>query len=237
MNNNLPNHIAIIMDGNGRWAKKRGLGRLLGHRAGVEALKRVVNACLDLNIKVLSVYAFSTENWKRPKDEIDGIFNIAQEYVKEKTNSLVEKQVKVVTMGDISKLPIDLQNELNEIKEKTKNNTNLTLNIGINYGGRSEILQAVNNLLKQKKTSCELADIENNLYTKNLPDPDLIIRAGGELRLSNFMLFQSAYSELYFTKKYWPDFNKKQIIKAIKVYQKRTRKFGGLEKENKWNKD
>ncbi|MBQ9785883.1 MAG: di-trans,poly-cis-decaprenylcistransferase [Clostridia bacterium] len=228
MNNNLPNHIAIIMDGNGRWALRRGLSRLLGHKAGVEALKRVVDACLQLNIKVLSVYAFSTENWKRPKEEVDGIFKLVDEYGEEKINSVVEKGIKVTTMGDLRRLPEKLQNTLENIKQKSKDNSKLILNIGINYGGRAEILDAVNKLLALGKKSCTMEEFSQNLYTCELSDPDLIIRAGGEKRLSNFMLFQAAYSEFYFTKKYWPDFGKREIQKAIKVYQKRTRKFGGL---------
>lgn len=226
--NNIPYHIAVIMDGNGRWATKRGKPRLFGHRAGIESLKRTVDACIDFGVKVLSIYAFSTENWKRPKEEVDGIFNLVNEFGQEHIESICKKQIKVRTMGDISKLPNNLQTTLLNLVEKTKNNTGLVLNIGINYGGRAEIVMAVNKLLKAGTTSVSEEDLKNNLYTYDLPDPDLIIRASGENRISNFMLFQCAYSEFYFPKVHWPDFNKKQIYKAIKAYQKRNRKFGGL---------
>lgn len=235
--NNIPNHIAIIMDGNGRWATKRGKPRLFGHWAGINAIKRVIKSCIELNIKVLSIYAFSTENWKRPKEEVDGIFNLVNKFSEEELNEFVELGVFVRTMGDISKLPQKLQNSLNKVVEKTKNNNKIVLNIGINYGARAEILNAVNQLLLDGVSSCTEEQFINKLYTNGLPDPDLIIRAGGEKRLSNFMLFQCAYSELYFVKTFWPDFGTKQIKKAIKVYQKRNRKFGGLIKEKKWNKE
>ena len=226
--NNIPYHIAIIMDGNGRWAMKRKMSRLFGHRAGVQSIKRTIDAFLDLNIKVLSIFAFSTENWKRPKEEVDGIFNLIDEFTSEDADELVSKGVKVRTMGDLSKLPQKLQSSLTSLKEQTKDNNMLILNIALNYGGRAEIVRAVNKILSlDKKEICE-QDIIDNLYTFDLPDPDLIIRTSGENRISNFMLFQSAYSEFYFPKIHWPDFNKKQLIKAINVYQKRNRRFGGL---------
>lgn len=226
--NNTPNHIAIIMDGNGRWATKRGKDRLFGHKAGINAIKKVVNACIELNIKVLSVYAFSTENWKRPKEEVDGIFNLVNEFTQSEANELNQLGVKVTTMGDLSKLPKNLQTCINKVQNTTKNNSKLILNIGINYGARAEILRAVNAVISSGTKICTAEHFEKELYTNNLPDPDLIIRAGGEKRLSNFMLYQSAYSELYFIKTFWPDFGKKQLQKAINVYQKRIRKFGGL---------
>lgn len=227
-NNNIPNHIAIIMDGNGRWATRRALPRLLGHKAGVESLKKTIRACLELNIKVLSVYAFSTENWKRPQEEVEGIFNLIDDFSEQECDEFVNLGVKVRTMGDLTKLPQKLQNALNKTIEKTKDNNKLILNIGLNYGARAELARAVNLIIASGITTCTEQDIANNLYTHDLPDPDLIIRAGGENRLSNFMLYQSAYSEFYFPKIYWPDFNKKQIQKAIKAYQKRNRRFGGL---------
>ena len=230
---NIPNHIAVIMDGNGRWATKRGKPRLFGHRAGIESLKRTINACLEFNIKILSVYAFSTENWKRPKEEIDGIFNLVDEFGEEELEAFKEKGVKVRTMGDITKLPEKLKNTLLKLIEHTKNNSKLILNIGLNYGGRADIAMAVNKMLADGKTFCTEEDIHSRLYTHDLPDPDLIIRASGENRISNFMLYQCAYSEFYFPKVHWPDFNKKQILKAIKAYQKRNRKFGGLKQEKR----
>ncbi len=222
------NHLAIIMDGNGRWAIKRGKPRLFGHKAGIESFKRVIKACGELGIGVLSVFAFSTENWTRPQEEVDGIMNLITEFCEQDLDNAITNGVKVVTMGDLSKLPQRLQDSLNNVIEKTKNNNKLILNIGINYGARAEILRAVNNIIKDGIKECDEQTFNSYLYTANLPDPDLIIRASGEKRLSNFMLYQCAYSEFYFPKVHWPDFNKKVIEKAIKVYQKRNRRFGGL---------
>mgnify|MGYP004642844685 FL=1 len=222
------NHLAIIMDGNGRWAIKRGKPRLFGHKAGIESFKRVIKACGELGIGVLSVFAFSTENWTRPQEEVDGIMNLITEFCEQDLDNAITNGVKVVTMGDLSKLPQKLQDSLNNVIEKTKNNNKLILNIGINYGARAEILRAVNNIIKDGIKECDEQTFNSYLYTANLPDPDLIIRASGEKRLSNFMLYQCAYSEFYFPKIHWPDFNKKVIEKAIKVYQKRNRRFGGL---------
>lgn len=226
-NKNL-SHLAIIMDGNGRWAVKRGKPRLYGHKAGIESFKRTIKACYELNIKVLSVFAFSTENWSRPQEEVDGIMNLIEDFCNEDMSELIKNGVKVVTMGDLSKLPNKLQTSLNDIIEKTKNNDKLILNIGINYGARAEIVRAVNNIIKDNVQEVSEQTFSSYLYTNSLPDPDLIIRASGEKRLSNFMLYQCAYSEFYFPKVHWPDFNKKVIQKAIKVYQKRNRRFGGL---------
>ena len=226
--NNKLEHLAIIMDGNGRWALKRGKPRLFGHKAGIESLKRTVSACLDFGIKVLSIFAFSTENWKRPKEEVDGIMNLISDFCDKDVQTCIDLGVKVVTMGDISKLPIKLKNCLNNLIEKTKHNKKLIVNIGINYGARAEIVRAVNNILASGEKECTEQSFKKYLYTAELPDPDLIIRASGENRLSNFMLYQCAYSEFYFPKVHWPDFNKKVIQKAIKVYQKRNRRFGGL---------
>ncbi len=222
------NHLAIIMDGNGRWAIKRGKPRLFGHKAGIESFKRVIKACGELGIGVLSVFAFSTENWTRPQEEVDGIMNLITEFCEQDLDNAITNGVKVVTMGDLSKLPQRLQDSLNNVIEKTKNNNKLILNIGINYGARAEILRAVNTIIKDGIKECDEQTFNSYLYTANLPDPDLIIRASGEKRLSNFMLYQCAYSEFYFPKIHWPDFNKKVIEKAIKVYQKRNRRFGGL---------
>ncbi|MBO7527861.1 MAG: di-trans,poly-cis-decaprenylcistransferase [Clostridia bacterium] len=216
------------MDGNGRWALKRGKNRLFGHRAGVESIKKTIMACLDLNIKIMSIFAFSTENWKRPKEEVDGIFSLVDKLTQSDIDLFVKNGITVRTMGDLTKLPEGLQNSINSLKEQTKNNTKLILNIALNYGGRAEIVRAVNNIIKTNKTDINEDDIKNNLYTFDLPDPDLIIRTSGENRISNFMLFQCAYSEFYFPKIHWPDFNKKQLKKAIKIYQKRNRRFGGL---------
>ena len=226
--NNKLEHLAIIMDGNGRWAIKRGKPRLFGHKAGIESFKRTIQACLELNIKILSVFAFSTENWSRPKEEVDGIMNLINDFCQQDYSHAMENGIKVVTMGDLSRLPENLQKSLKDIINKTKNNDKLILNIGINYGARAEIVRAVNQIIASGKKECSEESFKQYLYTASLPDPDLIIRASGEKRLSNFMLYQCAYSEFYFPKVHWPDFNKKVILKAIASYQKRNRRFGGL---------
>ncbi|MBE7074459.1 MAG: isoprenyl transferase [Clostridiales bacterium] len=226
--NNKLEHLAIIMDGNGRWAIKRKKPRLFGHKAGIESLKRTIDACLDFNIKYLTIFAFSTENWSRPQEEVNGIMNIANQFCDNDLQTIINKGVKVLTMGDISRLPDKLEQTLYKVVDKTKNNSKLVLNIAINYGARAEIIRAVNNLLSSGIKECTEKEFESQLYTSGLPDPDLIIRASGENRLSNFMLYQCAYSEFYFPKVHWPDFNKKVIQKAIKVYSKRHRRFGGL---------
>ncbi len=229
--NKIPYHVGIIMDGNGRWAKKRLLPRLAGHKAGVDALKRVTNAARELGIKELSFFAFSTENWQRDKEEVDGIFDLVLKHLKENYERFIHDKVKITTMGDISKLPKNLYELLVDVTNKTKHNTEFIVNIGLNYGSRSEIIRACNNLINKGKKNITQQDFINELYTSSLKDPDLIIRTSGEQRLSNFMLFQSAYSELYFTKTYWPDFNKKHLIKAIKDYQSRDRRFGKIKQE------
>ena len=228
---NLPVHIGIIMDGNGRWAKKRLLPRLAGHKAGVDALKRVTEAAQKLGIKVISYFAFSTENWKRSKQEVDGIFDLVLKNLKENYDRFINGKTKIMTMGDISKLPKELYELLLDVTEKTKNNTEFIVNIALNYGSRSELARAFTNLAQKGKTAITEEDIKSELYTHDLPDPDLIIRTSGEMRLSNFMLFQSAYSELYFPKIHWPDFDEKQLKKAIIEYQSRERRFGNVKQE------
>ncbi len=229
--NKIPYHVGIIMDGNGRWAKKRLLPRLAGHKAGVDALKRVTNAARELGIKELSFFAFSTENWQRDKEEVDGIFDLVQKHLEENYDRFIHDKVKITTMGDISKLPKKLYELLVDVTDKTKHNTEFVVNIGLNYGSRSEIVKACNNLIEKGKKNITQQDFINELYTSSLKDPDLIIRTSGEQRLSNFMLFQSAYSELYFTKTYWPDFDKKHLVKAIINYQSRDRRFGKIKQE------
>ena len=231
MNLKIPKHVAIILDGNGRWATRRGLPRTVGHKAGIEAVKRTVEGANELGIEVLSFFAFSTENWKRDKAEIDAIFEILRTYLKENEEEYLGKNLKLLTMGDISKLPEDIYKKFEEIKDKTKNNTGMIVNIGLNYGGRDEIVRAFNTLLKEGKKVTNEDEIKKYLYTNSLPDPDFIIRTSGEQRLSNFMLYQCAYSELYFPKVLWPDFNKKHLIKALKNYSKRDRRYGGITKE------
>jgi undecaprenyl diphosphate synthase len=232
----IPKHIAIIMDGNGRWAKKRNLPRTLGHAAGVEALRDIVKASSQIGVKVLTLYAFSTENWKRPKNEVNALMNLLVEYLKKEVDELHQENVKIITIGDITKLQLKCQNELNKACEKTKNNSGLILNLALNYGGRSEIVEMVKTISEGVKIGkIELDEIDenmvsNNLYTKGLPDPDLIIRPSGELRISNFLLWQCAYSEFWFSDIYWPDFKKNNLYKAIIDYQGRDRRFGGIRK-------
>ena len=228
----LPKHIGIIMDGNGRWAKERNLPRTMGHRAGVETLKVIVRKASDIGIKYLTLYAFSTENWKRPAEEINALMSLLVEYLGSELNELHKNNVIVNSIGDISKLPLPCQKILYESKKKTKNNTGLTLNLALNYGSRDEIIKAVKEISSEVKSGNISIDdidektIENHLYTKGMPDPDLIIRPSGELRISNFLLWQMAYSELYFSNIYWPDFKPEDLYKAIYDYQNRDRRFG-----------
>ena len=231
---NVPNHIAIIMDGNGRWAKKRFLPRTAGHKAGVETIREVVKECSRLNIKYITLYAFSTENWKRPKVEIDTLMNLLVTYLKNEIKELHKNNVKIITIGDISKLPDMCIKELDRARELTKYNTGVTLNLALNYGSRFDITNAVLNIVKDCKSdkinidSINEDTIKNYLSTKSTPDPDLLIRTSGEQRLSNFLLWELAYSEFYFTDIHWPDFNRQELQKAIYVYQNRDRRFGGL---------
>jgi undecaprenyl diphosphate synthase len=233
----IPKHIAIIMDGNGRWAKERKMPRTLGHKAGVETIRDIVKECSNLGIKYLTLYAFSTENWKRPKDEVNALMKLLIEYLKSEIAELDEQNVVVMHIGDISKLPLICQDELNKAYQRTKHNSGLVLNLALNYGGRNELVHAIkgiaqdikNNNLKIESINEEL--ISNYLYTKALPDPDIIIRTAGEQRLSNFLLWQCAYSEFWYTDVKWPDFKKEDLRKAIYDYQNRDRRFGGLKQE------
>lgn len=232
--NRLPYHVAIIMDGNGRWAQARGLPRGMGHRAGVESLKKIVSVCLELGIKVLSVYAFSTENWKRPQEEINTLMNLLCEYIQKELNDLHKHNVQVRAIGHIEELPLAAQRELEKAQKLTANNEKLILNIALNYGGRLEIVDAARKIaIKVKQGELQPSDIDEALfkqylYTANLPDPDLLIRPAGEYRLSNFLLWQAAYTEFWSTSVYWPDFRPKHFLQALVDFQKRERRFGGL---------
>ncbi len=217
-------HIAFIMDGNGRWAKKRGLPRKVGHKHGADAFEKTVNNCFSLGIKTVTVYAFSTENWSRPKDEVDAILNLLEKYIEETKKY---ENVRVIFLGDKSIFNESLKNSMLEVEERTKNNEN-TLNVAINYGGRAEIVKACNELISEDKKFVTEKDINEHLYTCKSPDPDLIVRTANEYRISNFLLWQCAYSELYVTETLWPDFDKKELIKAIKSFYSRERRFGGL---------
>lgn len=224
----IPKHIAIIMDGNGRWAKRRGLPRNAGHRAGIKAIEKTIEGALGLGVKYLTFFAFSTENWKRNKDEINGIFGLIRDYLKENPDYFEKKNICVKHIGEISPFPDDLEDELAKSEKRTSKNDKLVLTLALNYGGRDEIVRAVNKIINSGKVEIKYKDIEKNLDTNFLPEPDLVIRTSGEERLSNFMMLQIAYSELYFPKLYWPDFDGKQLLKAIKIYNKRERRFGGI---------
>ena len=231
---NIPTHIAIIMDGNGRWAKERLLPRTLGHKAGVEAIRSVIKEGSNLGVKHITLYAFSTENWKRPKLEVEALMNLLNTYLKKELKELHENNVKITTIGDIEVLPIKSLEAVNNAINTTKDNTGLNLNIALNYGSRNDIKNAVIAIVKNCKSGkIDIKDINedmisNYLSTKSIPDPDLIIRTSGEQRISNFLLWELAYSEFYFTDVYWPDFNEEELRKAIYVYQSRDRRFGGL---------
>lgn len=217
-------HIAFIMDGNGRWAKKRGLPRKVGHKYGAEAFEKTINNCFSLGIKTVTVYAFSTENWSRPKDEVDAILDLLKKYIEETKKY---KNVRVIFLGDKNIFDDSIKNSMLEVEKRTENCEN-TLNVAINYGGRAEIVKACNDLIKEGKTSITEKDINDHLYTCASADPDLIVRTANEYRISNFLLWQCAYSELYITDTLWPDFDKKELLKAIESFYKRDRKFGGL---------
>ena len=231
---NVPAHIAIIMDGNGRWAKEKGQIRLKGHQAGMESLREIVRACSDMGVKVLTVYAFSTENWKRPIEEVSGIFALLVRYVAKELKELKENNVQIRMLGDIDPLPADARKAAQEAVDSTKDNTGLVFCIAINYGGRAEIVRAAKLLAKQAAEGqldpekIDEAAFASHLYTADLPDPDLIIRTGGEMRLSNFLTWQSAYSELYVTDTYWPDFTPDKLKEAIEAFNGRDRRYGGI---------
>lgn len=232
----MPKHIAIIMDGNGRWAKEKNLPRAMGHKAGVETIREVVKECNRLGIKYLTLYAFSTENWKRPQDEVNSLMKLLIEYLKKEIEELHKNNVVVNHIGDVSRLPQACQAELLNAYNKTKNNTGITMNLALNYGGRDEILTAVKKILGEySKGSIKINDIDEQtfskfLYTSGMPDPDLIIRPSGEQRVSNFLLWQCAYSEFWYSNINWPDFTMKDLHKAIEDFQKRDRRFGGVKK-------
>ncbi|MFD0965131.1 isoprenyl transferase [Pseudofulvibacter geojedonensis] len=230
--NRIPNHIAIIMDGNGRWAKKRGLLRVLGHEKGANAVKEAIKGAGEAGIKHLTLYAFSTENWNRPKEEVDKLMNLLVSSLKKEFKTLNKNKIRLNAIGNLHELPQKAQNELKEVIEKTKNNENLTLTLALSYGSRAELLNSVKNIATKVKNniiSVENIDesiINEHLYTQNLPDVDLLIRTSGEQRISNFLLWQIAYAELYFTDILWPDFKKEHLFKALINYQNRERRFG-----------
>ncbi|HHX69083.1 MAG: isoprenyl transferase [Miniphocaeibacter sp.] len=232
--NNIPKHVAIILDGNGRWAKKRFLPRFKGHQEGMKRVVEIVEVASDIGIKYLSVYAFSTENWKRPVLEVNSLMDLLVYYVEIQLDRLKKNNVRVITLGDISKIPAKAKNAIIKACNETSSNTGMVLNIALNYGGRDDIINATKNIIKDLELEKINLDnlnediFKNYLYTKNQPDVDLLIRSGGEKRLSNFLLYQTAYAELYFTDCLWPDFKEEELFKSIIDYQNRNRRFGGV---------
>lgn len=231
---NIPAHIAIIMDGNGRWAGRKGLPRIAGHRFGMKNVKNIAIAADDLGVKVLTLYAFSTENWKRPKDEVDYLMSLPSEFYALEIEELIRKNVRIRMMGNEELLPEHTLKPITDAVERTKNNTGLLLNLALNYGSRMEIIYAMRHLIKDvQQGQVHPEEITETLFhrylqSEEIPDPDLLIRTSGELRLSNFMLWQLAYTELWFTDVYWPDFGREHLHKAVMDYQQRKRRYGGL---------
>ncbi|MCF7634786.1 MAG: undecaprenyl diphosphate synthase [Dehalococcoides mccartyi] len=230
INNTPPNHIAIIMDGNGRWAERRGLSRLDGHKAGLENARQIIRHLNSLGVKYVTLYSFSTENWKRPDTEIKGLFGLINDIMSSYIPELVENNVRLKHLGHLDKLPSVLKDKLADLLSRTSQNTGLTLCLAFDYGGRDEIIQAVKKLVKDGLAADKITEnvFDGYLYTAGIPEADLVIRTGGEMRLSNFLLWQSAYSELYFSEVMWPDFGEKEIDKAISAFNQRQRRFGGL---------
>jgi undecaprenyl diphosphate synthase len=231
----LPEHIAIIMDGNGRWANRRSLPRVAGHKAGIGPVRATVENCARLGIKVLTLYAFSVENWKRPRAEVETLWRLLRFYLRRELPELQKNDIRLEAIGRLDELPAQVRNELEAAVEATSLNRGLLVNLAINYGGRAELVDAVNAILDEARRDGTLSGlridermISENLYTSRTPDPDLLIRTSGEMRLSNFLLWQIAYSELYITETLWPDFGRTDLLKAILDFQKRDRRFGGL---------
>jgi len=227
----LPKHVAIIMDGNGRWAKKKRLPRIEGHRAGSKSVKEVVETSARLGIKYLTLYAFSKENWKRPKKEISTLWRLLEDYLKREDKVLVKNNLKLKVIGQIEEIPVHVRSELTRVEELTKKNTRMAVILALNYGGRAEIVDAAKKLMVDKNIEPESLTekmFSSYLYTSGIPDPDLLIRTGGEQRISNFLLWEIAYSEIWITPTFWPDFRKKHILHAIVEFQKRERRFGDI---------
>lgn len=233
MKQDLPSHIAIIMDGNGRWAKKRFMPKIMGHRAGATALDKLMKKADEYGFKHLTVYAFSTENWKRSKQEVNDLMNLIREFIKEFLTGSKKNNIRFEMIGDLTMLSFDIQEDIKKLVESTKNNTGLCLHIALNYGGRDEIIRAFKNVCSDvKNENINIEDINEEMFsnyldTKDYPNPELIIRTSGELRLSNFLIWQSAYSEFYFSNKLWPDFTFDDLLSAVNDYKSRDRRFGG----------
>ncbi|NWF50478.1 MAG: isoprenyl transferase [Ignavibacteriaceae bacterium] len=238
---NIPGHIAIIMDGNGRWAKKRGLPRVAGHKRGVDTVRDIVEACAQVGVKYLTLYTFSTENWKRPLEEVSTLMRLLLKSLKDRADELDENNIKLTAIGDIQSLPSEVQKQLYSDIERTKNNKRMTLNLALSYSGRWELVEAIKEIAhlvqENKIDSQEISEslINSHLKTKDIPDPDLVIRTSGEFRVSNFLLWQIAYSEFYITDVYWPDFSRSHLYEAIRNFQKRERRFGKVSEQIKKN--
>lgn len=230
---NIPKHVAIIMDGNGRWAKSKGLPRLAGHRAGVDSARKAIESAGELGIKFLTLYTFSKENWKRPRQEVEALFGLLENYLDKESGKLKENRIRFMVTGDIDGIPEPLKSKLKKTISDTSGNEGLTVNLALNYGSRDEIVRAVRSIAGDVKAgSVSPGDIDeklfsDRLYTRGMPDPDLLIRTSGEYRISNFLLWQISYSEIYITKKMWPDFGKEDLEGAVLEFQKRERRFGG----------
>ncbi len=231
----LPAHIAIIMDGNGRWARQRNFPRIMGHKAGVDPVRTVVETCAQLGIEALTLYAFSVENWKRPRHEIEGLWRLLRFYLRRELPNLARNDIQLMAIGRLESLPAPVQAELQAVMEETSRNRGMRLNLAINYGGRTELVDAVNSMLENARLEGNLDALEiteegiaEHLYTAGLKDPDLLIRTSGEMRISNFLLWQIAYAELYVTETLWPDFTRTELLEAISDFQNRERRFGGL---------
>jgi undecaprenyl diphosphate synthase len=232
-------HIAIIMDGNGRWAKKRGLPRVMGHREGIRSVRAVVEACGELGIEVLTLYTFSTENWRRPQEEVSALMKLLLKTIQKEIRDLVRKNVRLTVIGDLSRLPDDAAAGMENAIEATRSNTGLNLNLALNYGGREELVRAVRGIAADVKAGTLDPDaissqtVQDHLYTSGVPDPDLLIRTSGELRISNFLLWQLAYTEIYVTDVLWPDFRKPDLLEAVESYRQRERRFGKVSEQLK----
>ena len=225
----VPEHVAVIMDGNGRWAKKRALNRLRGHRAGIEAVRETIRAASDSGVRYLTIYSFSTENWKRPDEEVEGLMELFAKTMLAEVDGLHEEHVRVKTIGDSSKLPVDTRRAFEQAWEKTRDNDGMTLVVAVNYGSREEILHAVRSLVAEGPDArIDEQAFSEALYTAGIPDPELLIRTSGEMRVSNFLLWQLAYTEFYCTDVLWPDFNRYEFLRALLAYQARDRRFGAV---------
>lgn len=233
----IPTHVAIIMDGNGRWAISRGLPRMAGHRAGTENLRRVIEACIEFKIRYLTLYAFSTENWGRPQEEVQGLLRILEDVIDRELQQLFDQGVQLRHIGRLDRLTPHLRNKVLQAVELTRTNDRLILNVAFNYGGRDEIVSAIRGMLQDGVKVDDINEtlVSKYLYTAGVPDPDLIIRTSGELRGSNFLIWQGAYSEWYFTSTYWPDFDKEELRKAVIEYSRRERRFGGVTQNSEDN--